>query len=509
MKVSQQRKVGAVLSYVAIIASTLVQLLYTPFLVSKLGQGEYGLYSLVSSIIGYLTILDLGFGNAIIVHTAKYRATGETEKEKTLHGMFKVVYFCIGIIAAIAGIIMSLNSEVLFGDSMSAEDVAKMRTMLLILSFNLFLTFSFSIYNSIITASESFVFQKLLTIIGTITKPLLMIPILFMGYKSVALCIVITIVNVATLLANYIYCKKKLGISVKFRGFDRGLFKIVFGYSFFIFLTQIVDQINWHADQFILGIVSGTIAVSIYSAASQINAMVVNLSTAMSGVLLPKISKMVAKKASASKLSDEMVKVGRMQFLVIFLVVSGFVLVGKQFMLAWLGDGFEESYIVTLLLILPAVLSLIQNTGLAIMQAMNKFRFKATATFVMAIVNIFISIFLARLYGAVGAALGTTISIVICNVIVMNIYYRKNIKLDVINFWKNILIMFFKFLIPVLATVALINITDLHGWVAVLTYGLFYTIIYSVTAYLFVMNKYEKNVVNVVYKKLFLRWRKK
>ena len=72
MNDSEQRKSGAILSYVSIILATLVQLIYTPFLIRMLGQSEYGLYSLVYSIIGYLTVLDLGFGNAIIVYTAKY-----------------------------------------------------------------------------------------------------------------------------------------------------------------------------------------------------------------------------------------------------------------------------------------------------------------------------------------------------------------------------------------------------------------------------------------------------
>ena len=68
MNESTNRKLGAILSYVSIIASTLIQLLYTPFLIRQLGQSEYGLYSLVNSIVGYLTVLDLGFGNAIVVY---------------------------------------------------------------------------------------------------------------------------------------------------------------------------------------------------------------------------------------------------------------------------------------------------------------------------------------------------------------------------------------------------------------------------------------------------------
>lgn len=39
-----------------------------------MGQSEYGLYALVASVITYLTILDLGFGNAIIRYTAQFRA---------------------------------------------------------------------------------------------------------------------------------------------------------------------------------------------------------------------------------------------------------------------------------------------------------------------------------------------------------------------------------------------------------------------------------------------------
>lgn len=496
--IKNQRKSGVVLSYVSIIVNTIVQLLYTPFLVSSLGQSEYGLYSLVASIIGYLGVLDLGFGNAIIVHTSKYRALEDKENEKKLHGMFHVIYISIGVVAGLAGVIVSLFTNEIFGATMGAVDLEKMRIMLLILSLNVFLTFAFSIYTSIITASEAFVFQKILAILSTIAKPLIMIPILLIGYKSIALCIVITLVNVAILFANYIFCKKKLKVSVKFCGFDWKMFRKVFSYSFYVFLAQIVDKINWSADQTILGMVSGTIAVSIYSAAALINTMFINLSTAISSVMLPKISRMVTKKATADELTDEMIKTGRAQFLVVFLVASSFLLVGKDFIEVWLGDEFKESYIVTLLLILPVILPLIQNLGLSIIQAMNKFKFKAILTFIMAFANIVISVFLAKFYGATGAALGTTIVIVLCNVIAMNIYYKKIIKLDIFRFWRDIIKMFLKLMLPVIAVMLLIWLTDLHGWEAILLYGTIYVIIYLLIVYFWVMNEYEKTFLNKI-----------
>ena len=340
MPKSNQRKIGVILSYLSIIINTIIQLLYTPLLIRMLGQSEYGLYSLVASIIGYLTVLDLGFGNAIIVFTAKYREQKKYEEEKKLHGMFRIIFFIIGIIAAFLGLILYFNINNIFGKSMNSTELQKMKIMMLILSFNLMFTFSFSIYNSIISAYEKFVFQKLLSILSIILKPIIMIPLLFMGYKSIAMCIVITIVNVFILILNYLYCKNKLKISTKFSGFDKEIFKVILGYSIWIFIGNIVDKANWSVDNFVLGAVSGTIAVSVYSIAATLNQMFISLSTAISGVMLPKMSKLVASKASNEELTNEMIKVGRLQNYVIFLMCSGLVLVGKEFIKIWAGIGF-------------------------------------------------------------------------------------------------------------------------------------------------------------------------
>lgn len=65
-----QLKAGAVLNYVIVCLNIVTGLLYTPFMLRCLGQNEYGLYSLVASVIAYLTLLDLGFGSEYIVNLA-------------------------------------------------------------------------------------------------------------------------------------------------------------------------------------------------------------------------------------------------------------------------------------------------------------------------------------------------------------------------------------------------------------------------------------------------------
>ena len=76
-------KLGAILSYLIIVLNMVIGIVYTPILTTKLGQSEYGLYSLVSTIISYLTVLDFGFGNAIIIYTSRFIA--KKEKQKVLN----------------------------------------------------------------------------------------------------------------------------------------------------------------------------------------------------------------------------------------------------------------------------------------------------------------------------------------------------------------------------------------------------------------------------------------
>jgi O-antigen/teichoic acid export membrane protein len=502
---SNERKNGAILSYIVILVNTFVQLLYTPILIKKLGQSEYGLFSLVESIIGYLTILDFGFGNAIIVYTAKYRAQEKYDEEKKLHGMFFAIFCLIALLAGTIGIILLFNVDNIFGRTMSIEELSKMKIMMLILTFNLFFTFIFSIYTSIITAYERFTFRKLTAIISSILKPLIMVPLLFLGFKSITLAIVITCINIVILLSNYLYCKKKLNISIKFQGFEKNVFKEVFGYSFFIFLGEIVDKANWSVDNFVLGSVSGTIAVSVYSVASTLNKLFIHLSTAISGVLLPKMSKLVSKNADSNILTCEFIKVGRIQFYVIFVMICGLILFGKNFIQLWAGEEYTLSYYVALILIIPLCFPLIQNLGLSIMQAMNKYKFKSISTAIMAVFNIIISIFLAQKWGAIGAAMGTALALIICNILIINIYYYKVIKIDVIAFWKDILKLFVKLVPSVLMTILFMNVFAFYGVKAFIMYGIFFVACFAINLITICLNDYEKQLINNIIKRLHIK----
>lgn len=490
-----QIKMGAILSYLSLFVNNFLGLVYTPYMIRMLGQSEYGLYSLISNIIGYLTVLDLGFGNAIVVYTAKYRAKGEKEKEAKLNGMFIKIFCLIGVIATIIGIILYFNVENMFGSSMTPDEIEKAKIMMLILTFNLAITFPFSVFSSIVTAYEEFVFAKIRTIIRNLLMPIIMIPLLMLGYKAITMVVVTTILNIYILASNTIFCFKKLKIKVKFGKIDKYLLKEIFTYSFFIFLAVIIDKMNWSVDQFILGSVAGTVAVSLYAVASQFNNIYLSFSTAINGLLLPKISKMVVKNESDEEITNMFIKTGRLQYLVIGLIITGFVLFGKQFIYLWAGTDYNTSYYIACILMIPVTIPLIQNVGISILQAKNLHKFRSVLYAIIAIANIGISIPLAKAFGGIGTAIGTAISLIVGNGIIINIYYYKKAKINVIKFWKQIIKMSIPIIPLVIITYVVLKYVTLTSWITLGIAVIVYVCIYALIEYFIVMNNYEKELI--------------
>ena len=502
---TNQRKFGVVLSYANIFLSTISALIYTPFFLRMMGQAEYGLYSLASSVIGYLAILDFGFGNAVIVYTSKYIANGDKKAEKTLHGTIFSVYLIISIFAIISGFIITYFAGDIFGAKLSDYEISKLQIMFLLLTLNLALTFIFSIYSTILNAYENFIFMKLMNIFRTIMLPALAIPALFLGYRAVCIIVILTVINIVCILADFFYCRKMVRPEISVLNFDFSVLKSIFGYSFFIFLGIVVDQVNWSVANFILGIFCGAKEVAIYAVAIVINGTFITLSVTISSVMLPKVAKMVSLGSKDSEMTDEFIKIARLQFYIIFLITSLFVIFGREFIILWAGKNYEQSYFVALILVLPITIPLIQNLGISILQAKNRVKFRSIGAFLMTFANIAISIPLAEKYGAIGAAIGTGVTIFAFNAVIMNFYYHLRIKLDILKFWRNIFKMMFFMLFGVAFILIFDYFTNYGGLKFLLVLGTLYIIIYTLICVKFIMNDYEISILRPVFAKIRIK----
>ena len=497
-----QLKAGAILSYVSIGLNNLVGLLYMPFMLRMMGQNEYGLYSLVASVITYLTVLDLGFGNAIVRYTAKFRAEGKINEQYDMFGMFLILYSIVGVITLLIGTGFYFNVDVLFDRAMTLEDLSKVRTMMLLMTVNLAFTFPISVFGSIIVAYEDFVFQKLVNITRIILNPLVMIAMLMLGYRAIGMTVITTLFNVVTLLVNCWYCFHKIHIRIYFGHFKWGFLKEVSIYSFWIFLNAIMDRIYWSSGQFILGMYKGAVAVAVYAVAIQLQGIYMSFSTAISGVFLPKVTAMVAKENNEKAISDLFIRMGRIQYAIMAFILTGFILFGKVFIYFWAGSDYDEAYYIALLFFIPLTIPLIQNLGIIILQARNQMRFRCVLYVVIAFVSLGISIPLARLYGGIGCALGTVFALVVGQIIAMNIYYHRRIHIDIVRFWKEIFRMS---LVPILlggVGYCFLNmITLTNAWelgLAILLFSLIYVPLFWYMG----LNGYEQSLFREPLKRL-------
>lgn len=210
-----------------------------------------------------------------------------------------------------------------------------------------------------------------------------MLPLLLMGFGSVALVMVTLILTCRQRRGEHLVCIKKLHMRITFGKFDFGLLRDMAGFSFFIFLNEIINQINWTVDTTLLGIISGTAATAIYGVGSQINQYYMALSTSISGVFTPQINRIVARGEGDEQLTKLFTRVGRIQFMLLMLVLTGFVFVGEPFICTWGGEEYGAAYWIALLLIAPVTVPLIQNIGIEIQRAKNMHQFRSKVYFCM------------------------------------------------------------------------------------------------------------------------------
>ena len=501
-----QLKAGVVLNYVVIILNTVVGLLYTPYMLRMMGQSEYGLYSLVASVIAYLTVLDLGFGNAIVRYTAKFRAEKKTEEQYEMFGMFFLLYLVIGIIAFGIGLGLYFNVGTLFGDTMTAVELGRARIMMLLLVANLAFTFPMSIWGSIIQAYEDFVFQKSLNIFRIILNTAVMICLLHFGYKAVAMVVVQTIFNVLTLVVNFIYCRRKLNIHIyfRFKHFHWGFLKEVAIYSFWIFLNAIMDRVYWSTGQFVLGAIVGTAAVAVFAIAIQLEGMYMQFSTAISSVFLPKVTAMVATNRSRKEISDLFIRTGRIQYIVLAYILSGFIIFGRQFIELWAGAGYTDAYIISLLFFIPLTVPLIQNLGITILQARNEMKFRSVLYIIIALVSLAMQIVLTRFFGGIGCAMGVSGALVVGQILIMNVYYRRRQDLDIKTFWKEISKMSIIPIVLIFSSMLVIrHFFALDSWGKLILGIAAFSLVYIPLFFRFSMTDDERNLFISMFHKIF------
>lgn len=427
---TRQMKLGAAITYITIIANAMVGLLVSPYILKVLGAASYGVYKTVGSLSSALVILDLGIGSTLMRYIAKYRARGENEKI----GPFISLMICqaaiiIPVVVAVEAIVYCRIDHI-YAQKFSAEEIAMAKQMFLVLSASVILGIVESLITGILTGYNDFVWAngtKLTKVLLRIGAVFVLLPIVKNALVLVYITLTLTALSVLTQLLRV---KTKYVRKLKFAPgrCEKGVFKESFLYTLLTFLSVIAVQVNGNLDNVLVGALCGAKEVAVYSFALVIFGMFEQLSTSISGVALPTVSQLVARDSWREDTQKFIVKMGRVQFMLLGAVAVGFAVLGRQFISLWLGDAYQDVYVLTLILMVPSMFELCVNGCLTVLRAKNLLAFRTWILMISTLMNLAISVFGMSRIGYFSAALGTAASFLIGSVVVMNVYYHKKLR---------------------------------------------------------------------------------
>ena len=496
------RKTGVLLSYVLMIFEVLSTLLLTPYIIRTLGQAEYGVYKLAASINAYLLLLDLGVGNAVTRYIAKYRVNNDIEQERKFLGVATLFYLFIALISILVGSILIIIFPHAFAKGLTQEEIVLGQKLLSITMINTAVTLGTTAYNNVIVAYERFDISKGVSIVQIVIRIVITFVVLKSGMGSVGIVSVNLFLTVIFRSYFVIFVVQKLKIRPVFRNIKLEFLKEVFSYSSLILLQMIATQLNATVDQILIGSLAteASIILAVYGVGVQIVQYYQSIGSAFNGVLMPGVVKLVEKEGTAESYEKEMIRVSRIIFLVTALIWGVFLVNGQEFIILWAGEVNSEAYYVSLILMSAYMFVLTEAIGSQILWAMNKHKEQAILKFVIVIANVFLTVLLIKWRPLLGATIGTFISIILGDVLAMNVIFKKKMGIRLTVFYRGLLKGIITSLLIMICFGFLLRIFMSTSWLMFIIKSLAMIMVYVFCLFAFGLNKYERGLFISLFK---------
>ena len=488
--VPSQRRAGVLLGYANIIVKNLVNLVYTPMLLSFVGQADYGVYQTSNSFVFSLSLLSFGFSQAYVRFYTQKRTRGEDVRG--LNGVYLVLYTVVSVAALLLGLAFAASAGTLFSASFTSDEVGLAKTVMSIMAGSIAITLFNSVFDAYVLAHEEFRFQQSRQLITTLATPFCAYALLLLGFGVVGVAIAQLAVNVVLLALNVSFCLCGLKMRFDVRHFDVALFKAIATFSAWIFANQVCDLVYQNVPNVVLGMFTSASTVAVFAVSVQIRNVFYSLSTTISNVFTPEINRIVAETDDNEKLTCLMSRVGRIQMMLFCWVFGGFVVLGRFFIEHWAGEGFSDAYWIVLAMIAPLIFPLTQNTGIEIQRAKNMHRARSIGMLIVAAFNVACTFVLSPYLGYWAPAAAYGIGILFCNGVFLNWHYQYRVGLDMGHFWRRCL--------PVIAAGAVAVSLCLVGtvaipvssWISFIAWGLTFTLVFGAALWLFAINIDER-----------------
>lgn len=508
MNSSKQIKLGALMGYFAIVVNIVAGLIYTPWMIDRIGRENYGLYTLATTLIT-LFIMDFGMSAAVSRFVSLYNAKGDQKGANDFMGLVYKLYIVLDIIIFIALFITYFFIEKIY-KNLSPDEITVLKRLFIIVVIYSIVQFPFMNLNGILTAYEKFIQLKACDLFHKIVVILTVVAALFMGAGVEALVLANAVSGILTILLKLFIIRRKTALRANFRFFDKGLLKSIFGFSVWTTVSSLTQRLIFNITPSIIAAVSvtGSVGAALFGLASTIEGYVYTFATAINGMFMPRISKIIVNGKKEDELLPLMVKIGRIQIFITGIMTFGFIALGRSFVIdIWHKQDFSQSYICAVLLIIPSLFYLpmqIANTTLIVV---NKVKLQAIVFTIMGVLNVALSIPFSKMWGAVGASLSIFIAYSTRNILLAVIHHRV-LKINMIEFFKQSYLKLLPILLIAMGSGLFFERFNpvSNGYLRFLINGIGFVSVYILLLWFFGFNRYEKNLALSLPKKVIKKF---
>ena len=376
----------------------------TPFLIHKLGTENYGIWLLVSNIINYFNLTNLGFNTSFTVEFPKVK-----EKKEELDKLFNTVFFTLiylSMVAIVVFIGLYLNFDI-FKISRTNLDTAKNTFLIVFLIFTLNLITT--LFDSILFITNNINTKNIFDVVRVLLIGISTFLIVKFGYSIVEIAFGNLLITLVYQFFVFKAAKKVANFSVDPSKFDRQILKKMFSSSWHYFIIGLGNQVVFFSDNILISILKGVSYVSMYATMYRLTDVSLKLISKIVDTKYPKIVQLNSENRFVDllKLHNKLLKI---TFIVSFPVFVILFFWGVDLIKLWIGDQyFLDDRILKIFAVFLMMYTCLHVTGLFIV-GMGIHRRVSYMVSIEAILNLTLSYLFFLRWDLIGIALGTFIA---------------------------------------------------------------------------------------------------
>lgn len=306
---------NASLSVVAWSVSTIAAFVCVPVTVRGLGADAYGLMALVTALTGYIGLLDIGLGQALIRYLSYYRAIDEG---RPMLAIIRVALIWFTAAGAAVGVVFFLGAGWLARDVLNVsagllpDAVVVIRLSAANLVLALIMNVGYAVPMSFLRYDISAGMDGVFTTAGWVGPAV----VVTLGYGIVGVTSFYVASNVVALML-YLYFGVRLMRLVRHDAGPgwRDIRRKVLSFAGLVAVNRVGNTVAAQTNRLVLGIVAGTAAAAYYQVPNLLTSKVSGLLTRVAQVLFPTGSALIAR-GDTEGLRDLYFRSSRLIFLV-------------------------------------------------------------------------------------------------------------------------------------------------------------------------------------------------